>query len=154
MNENDFSRSVSRREMLRRSGCGVGFLGLAGLLADDVRAESGYRNPMAPKSPHFPAKAKHVIHIFANGGPSQVDTFDPKPLLAKYAGKPLPMKYLTTERKTGARVAVAVQVFAATARAASRSATFFRNVARHGRRHCASSARCTPTCRTTSRRCC
>jgi hypothetical protein len=94
--------AVSRREMLRRSGCGLGFIGLAGLLADDARAESGYRNPMAPKAPHFPAKAKHVIHIFANGGPSHVDTFDPKPMLSKYAGKPLPMKYLATERKTGA----------------------------------------------------
>jgi hypothetical protein len=93
---------IGRRELLRRSGCGLGFLGLAGLLADDLRAESGYRNPMAPKPPHFPGKAKHVIHIFANGGPSHVDTYDPKPMLAKYAGKPLPMKYLATERKTGA----------------------------------------------------
>jgi hypothetical protein len=59
-------------------------------------------NPMAPKVPQFAGKAKRVIHIFANGGPSQVDTFDPKPMLEKYAGKPLPMDYLPTERKTGA----------------------------------------------------
>jgi hypothetical protein len=96
------SDRIDRRELLRRGGCGLGLLGLAGVLTDDLRAESGYRNPMAPKSPHFPAQAKHVIHIFANGGPSQVDTFDPKPMLARYSGKPLPMKYLATERKTGA----------------------------------------------------
>jgi len=58
-------------------------------------------NPLAPRPPHFPAKAKRVIHIFANGGPSQVDTFDPKPALTKYHGKPLPLD-LKTERKTGA----------------------------------------------------
>ena len=52
--------------------------------------------------PHFPAKAKHVIHLFLNGGPSHVDTFDPKPALATYAGKDLPMENLRTERKTGA----------------------------------------------------
>ena len=53
------------------------------------------------KFPHFPAKAKHVIHIYLNGGPSQVDTFDPKPLLKKYEGKMLPQGNLSTERKTG-----------------------------------------------------
>lgn len=58
-------------------------------------------NPLAAKGPHFPAKAKRVIHLFMNGGPSHVDTFDPKPMLEKYAGKPLP-KMLPTERKTGA----------------------------------------------------
>jgi hypothetical protein len=59
-------------------------------------------NPLAPRGPHFPARAKHVIHLFMNGGPSHVDTFDPKPLLAEYAGKSLPMPNLRTERKTGA----------------------------------------------------
>jgi hypothetical protein len=56
---------------------------------------------MAVKTPQFPARAKHVIHIFCNGGPSHVDTFDPKPLLTQYHGKELP-KALKTERKTGA----------------------------------------------------
>src|SRR5213078_3194758 len=59
-------------------------------------------NPLAPRAPHFPAKAKRIIHIFANGGPSHVDTFDPKPELARYAGKMLPRPNLGTERKTGA----------------------------------------------------
>jgi hypothetical protein len=58
-------------------------------------------NPLAPKAPHVPAKAKHVIFLFLNGGPSQVDTFDPKPMLDKYNGQPLPSGNLKTERKTG-----------------------------------------------------
>ena len=57
---------------------------------------------MLPKQPHFAPKAKRVIHIFANGGPSHVDTFDPKPSLEKYAGQPLPGETPRTERKTGA----------------------------------------------------
>jgi hypothetical protein len=97
----------SRREMLTRCGVGMGALGLAQLLGTSGQLTAHAKgadglNPLAPKKPQFPAKAKHVIHIFANGGPSQVDTFDPKPLLAKYAGKPLPAANLKTERRTGA----------------------------------------------------
>src|SRR6187200_216023 len=84
----------TRREMLARCGMGVGLLGLADVLADI--------KPLSPKQPHFAAKAKRVIHLFMNGGPSHVDTFDPKPALERYAGKPLPMENLRTERKTGA----------------------------------------------------
>lgn len=92
---------VTRRQMLRRCGMGFGILGLAGVLADDgLRAADV--NPLAPKKPHFPGKAQRFVHLFMNGGPSQVDTFDPKPLLDKYHGKPLPTKNLRTERKTGA----------------------------------------------------
>lgn len=99
---------LTRRELLRRSGTGLGMLGLAGLLADDGMVgpssaqAAGYQNPLAPKAPHFAPKAKRVIHLFMNGGPSHVDTFDPKPLLAKYHGQPLPTENLRTERKTGA----------------------------------------------------
>ena len=57
---------------------------------------------LSAKGSHFRPKAKRVIHIFLNGGPSHVDTFDPKPALNKYAGKLLPIKNLRTERKTGA----------------------------------------------------
>ena len=102
---------ISRRELLRRSGIGLGMLGLAGVLADGgllrngeaADAEpGGYQNPLAEKQPHFAAKAKRVIHLFMNGGPSHVDTFDRKTSLDKYAGKPLPIENLATERKTGA----------------------------------------------------
>src|SRR4051812_19757681 len=93
---------LSRRELLARTGTGLGVLGLAGLLADQAKADAGNAsNPLAPKVAHFPAKAKHVIHLFMNGGPSQVDTFDPKPELTKQHGKTPGAAGLKTERKTG-----------------------------------------------------
>jgi len=72
------------------------------MLTSEARAAANSINPLAPRGPHFPAKAKRVIHLFMNGGPSHVDTFDPKPALAKYAGQRLPSGNLRTERKTGA----------------------------------------------------
>ncbi len=100
---------LTRRELLCRTGTGFASLGLAGVMASaglldaaEPGVPRGGQNPLTPKQPHFPAKAKRVLHIFANGGPSHLDTFDPKPLLAKYAGKPLPRANLPTERKTGA----------------------------------------------------
>lgn len=84
----------------------MGALGLGGLmgqlgLAPSAVASDGFTSPMMPKGPHFPGKAKRVIHIFANGGASQVDTFDPKPALDTWHGKAIPLQ-LRTERKTGA----------------------------------------------------
>ena len=87
---------MTRRELLQTMGTGFGMLGLA----DAVHAASP-TSPLAPKAPHFPARAKHIIFLFLNGGPSQVDTFDPKPLLAKYSNQPMPSGNLKTERKTG-----------------------------------------------------
>ena len=85
---------------------GMGAVGLAGLFGEMGALLPAHgiesANPLAPKAPPFPAKAKRVIHFFLNGGPSHVDTFDPKPALAKYAGQPLPDGNLKTERKTGA----------------------------------------------------
>jgi hypothetical protein len=81
---------------------GFAALGLTGLLSSEASAATSSISPLAPKAPHFPGKAKRVIHLFMNGGPSHVDTFDPKPALQKYAGKPLPTPNLRTERKTGA----------------------------------------------------
>jgi len=78
----------SRREFLVRSGLGFGALGLAGLLSDDTVA--ALAQATQGRTTQFPAKAKHVIHIFAQGAPSQVDTWDPKPDLTKMDGKPLP----------------------------------------------------------------
>ncbi|WP_435010704.1 DUF1501 domain-containing protein [Tundrisphaera lichenicola] len=97
------SHEFNRRALLQRSAMGLGALGLGGLLADQGAfagpVEAG--DALGVKIPHFPGKAKRVIHFFLNGGPSHVDTFDPKPALAKYAGQPAP-ETLTTERKTGA----------------------------------------------------
>ena len=96
---------LTRRDFLQRCGVGFGALGLAAMQGPGVfGADAGAVNmdrPLAPRAPHFPVKAKRVIHIFANGGPSQVDTFDPKPELTKWHGKPIPLD-LKTERKTGA----------------------------------------------------
>jgi hypothetical protein len=97
--------ALTRRELLNRCGTGMGALALGGLMAElglAGPAEAATINPLAPKQPHFPAKAKRVIHLFMNGGPSHVDTFDPKPLLDKMHGQPLPMTNLRTERRTGA----------------------------------------------------
>lgn len=93
----------SRRQLLARSGLGLAALGLGSLLdqAGDAAVPADNDNPLMPRSPHFPAKAKRVVHFFLNGGPSHVDTFDPKPALRKYAGRTL-AKTLRTERKTGA----------------------------------------------------
>ncbi|MCA9146849.1 MAG: DUF1501 domain-containing protein [Planctomycetaceae bacterium] len=92
---NEFNPPLSRRDMLLRSGLGIGALGLNAVLADDDGSNH------AATGPHFGGKAKRVIQFFLNGGPSHVDTFDPKPALEKYAGQRLG-ETLTTERKTGA----------------------------------------------------
>jgi hypothetical protein len=95
----------TRREMLVQSGLGMGVFGLVSLMGSAPARAMEFENPLAPKAPQFPARAKHIIHIFLNGGPSHVDTFDPKPILARYNGKQLPNENLRTERKTGAAFA-------------------------------------------------
>ena len=84
-------RPHSRRRFLQRAGMGMGMLALADMLSADA---SGANT-------HFPGRAKHVIHVFLNGGMSQVDTFDPKPELDKRGGQMLPLGNLQTERRTG-----------------------------------------------------
>ncbi len=99
---------LTRRELLCRGGMGLGMLGLVGLLGEQgqlgsrVESAPASLNPLAPKQPHFRPRALQVVHLFMNGGPSQVDTFDPKPLLDRFHGRPLPQANLRTERKTGA----------------------------------------------------
>src|SRR5690349_2469865 len=83
---------ISRRGMLRNSACGFGFLGLAGMLADEQLWAQASANPLAPKTPHHAPRAKRVIFLFMHGGPSGIDTFDPKPRLIIDDGKPLPFK--------------------------------------------------------------
>ncbi len=96
---------ITRREMLSRCGMGMGLVALTSTLGDtgylQAAPNSQAINPLTPKQPPLPAKAKRVLHLFMNGGASHVDTFDPKPSLAKFAGKPIPIT-LKTERRTGA----------------------------------------------------
>jgi hypothetical protein len=94
--------NLSRRDLLNRTGTGLGAIGLAALLAERTSAApKPGANPLAPKVAHFTPKAKRVIHLFMNGGPSQVDTFDPKPELTKNHGKQAGALGKSTERKTG-----------------------------------------------------
>jgi len=83
----------TRRDFLSRCGMGMGALALPTVSAESI-------SPLSPKKPQYRGKAKAVIHLFMNGGPSQVDTFDPKPELTKYDGKKIPLE-LKTERPTG-----------------------------------------------------
>ena len=98
--------AISRRELLQRSGMGFAAMGLGCLMASqELNAADKnrlYTNPLSSRAPHFAPKAKRVIHLFMNGGPSHVDTFDPKPKLDELHGKKLPIENLRTERKTGA----------------------------------------------------
>src|SRR5829696_6311704 len=95
--------AMTRRELLRRTGMGMGTLSLAMLLRENMFTSSASAaefvpglaggassSPLAPHKPPMAAKAKHVIHIFAGGAPSHVDTFDPKPALSQFEDKSLP----------------------------------------------------------------
>lgn len=94
---------TARRQFLQHSACGLGAIGLSELLASDgIRRAAGSestapaapRNPLAPQSPHFAARAKNVIFIFMSGGPSHLDLFDPKPQLNRFHGQPVPQSFL------------------------------------------------------------
>jgi Protein of unknown function (DUF1501) len=114
MSDFDHSKQIrdlflTRRELLGRMGNGFAAVGLMSLLGESALGATPFQaggqvgpyNPMAAKKPPLRAKAKRVIFLFMNGGPSQVDTFDPKPMLTKYHGQVIPLN-LPTERKTGA----------------------------------------------------
>ena len=91
----------SRRQMVQALGGGFGSLALA-----QLHASAATVNPTQPLLPHFAPKAKHIIHLFMNGGPFQCDLFDPKPALNKFAGQKPPGADLRTERPTGALMGV------------------------------------------------
>ncbi|QNN25436.1 DUF1501 domain-containing protein [Planctomycetales bacterium ZRK34] len=82
--------------MLRQCGAGFGSVALAAMLGHEAFASTG-RTPFAPSRPHFTPRARNVIFLYMDGGPSQVDTFDPKPTLKKYDGKPFPVKAEPTQ---------------------------------------------------------
>src|SRR5437870_4007015 len=94
MDREQFRRIQTRRKFFRECAGGIGTVALAQLLARDGRAAADDTNrdtnPLAPRKPHFAPKAKNVIFMFMEGGPSQIDLFDPKPELEKWHGKPLP----------------------------------------------------------------
>src|SRR5687768_3495209 len=90
----------TRRHALKSMACGFGYLALAGMAAERAAASS---NPLAPKTPHFKPRAKRVIFIFMQGGPSHVDTYDYKPALAQHNGKMMSFDDARALANTGAR---------------------------------------------------
>jgi Protein of unknown function (DUF1501) len=97
MNYEQFLQEQTRRHFFRQCGVGVGAMALADLVASSANADpSG--NPLAPKPPHFPPRAKRVIYLFMAGGPSQLDMFDHKPALNRLNGQPIPPSYLEGKR--------------------------------------------------------
>src|ERR1700728_2289863 len=83
----------TRRHFFGQCATGLGSLALTALLQRDGYAKPQAANPLAPKKPHFEPKAKSVIFLFMAGGPSHIDTFDPKPLLNKLNGQPRPAAF-------------------------------------------------------------
>jgi len=81
----------TRRQVLKHSACGFGYLAMLGLLSSDGQANP-VTNPLAPRAPHFPARARRVLFLFMHGGISHVDSFDPKPKLTELNGQPLPIE--------------------------------------------------------------
>jgi hypothetical protein len=95
---------LTRREALCRMGAGFGMLSFASMVGESLaKADTtpDFQGVPGARIPNFKPKAKHVIFLFMNGGASQIDTFDPKPMLTKYNGQPLPGQIPDHERKTG-----------------------------------------------------
>src|SRR5258706_16323418 len=92
---------ITRREALCKMGAGFGMLSFASLVGESLAQAAEGPAPWMIQDPHFKPKAKHVIFLFMNGGLSQVDSFDPKPVLDKFDGQPLPGETPQHERKTG-----------------------------------------------------
>ena len=130
------SYEQSRRQILTRSGMGLGMLALAGVLHDDGSLSSALgeqvegSNSLSPRQPHFPATSKRVIHLFANGGPSQIDTFDPKPMLKKFEGKTLDDK-LKGNRRLGGVGRPSVFKFAKHGKSGTQVSELFPKLAKH-----------------------
>jgi hypothetical protein len=95
---NRLNLAITRRHFFQTCGVGVGKAALASLLVEKASAAELSRSPTMPKSPHFPARAKRVIHLFMAGAPSQLDLFDYKPRLAQLEGKPLPPSVIGNQR--------------------------------------------------------
>jgi hypothetical protein len=123
------ANASSRREFLQKAGFGVGSLALASLLNGE--------SALAPKAPQFPAKAKRVIFFFLQGGPSQVDTFDPKPLLNRLNGQPVPASFIGEDvslaqiKVNESKLMGTRRVFQRYGQSGLEISDLFQNVARH-----------------------
>ena len=90
--------ALTRRTLLQSAGMGIGSAALSWLLRDEARAEAAPADPLAPRRPHFPARAKSVIFLHMVGAPSQLELFDYKPLLQKHSGQPCPQELIEGKR--------------------------------------------------------
>ncbi len=99
---NEARQLITRRYFFKECGVGLGLMALASLLRDNdvfaAAAPSSAANPFAPRAPHFPARAKHVIYLFQAGGPSQLDLFNYRPALQKYDGQSIPAEIVKDQR--------------------------------------------------------
>src|SRR5262249_36948687 len=90
--------STTRRHFFQECALGVGSMALAGLWNEGRAAKLDLPNPLAPRKPHFEARAKAVIYLFMAGGPSQLELFDYKPKLNELNGKPVPLEFIKGKR--------------------------------------------------------
>ena len=131
-NQHEHSRPTwTRRKFIRDAFCGFGGLALASLLYEqETRAAT--TNPLAPKPPHFPKKAKSVIFLFMSGGPSHMETFDPKPLLNELSGQARPKEFGEAKYqfiKTTAKLLGTRRIFGKYGRSGIEVSDLFPNVA-------------------------
>lgn len=129
-----FVPPLTRRQALAQAGFGMGSLALGTLLHDLglTRASAADLSPLAPRAPQFPGKARRIIHLFMNGGPSQIDTFDPKPLLKKFHGKSLPgKKNLSGDRRLGGAALSSPFEFKKHGKSGVEISEIFPNLAKH-----------------------
>ena len=125
---------LTRREMLTRCANGFGGVALASMLAEEGQANTF--NPLAPKKPHFKAKATSIIFLYMDGGPSQVDTFDPKPRLTKENGKPFGMKMEATQFNSRGKTLGSPWQFKNYGQAGIPVSNLFPHVAKHADKLC------------------
>jgi len=126
--------SLTRREMLTRCANGFGGVALASMLAEEAQAKS--LNPLVPKKAHFAPKAKNIIFLYMDGGPSSVDTFDPKPRLAKENGKPFGLKMEATQFNNRGKTLASPWKFQHYGQAGIPISDLFPHVARHADKLC------------------
>lgn len=127
--------SPSRRQWLQNAACGFGAVALSAMWAEEglgtEEQEKGPIHPLTPKSTHFPAKAKRVIYLYMDGGPSQVDTFDPKPRLSRDNGKPFALKKEPTQFNNNGNTLGSPWEFAHHGESGTPVSSLFPNIAKH-----------------------
>lgn len=124
-------QEMTRRQMLKNSACGFGSVALAALLTDPGFAAASDGENQQTQSPHFSPKAKRIVYLYMDGGPSQVDTFDPKPLLTKENGQPFKMKMEPTQFNNNGKTLASPWKFRNYGKSGIPVSELFPNIAQH-----------------------